>query len=288
MLSLADSAGRSALFAKGSVTACSFSQAVQISLDILQCESSLFALFGNQPESLLNEPRIWRRRRRPPESGRANSKAGGSPSSLITARTMPARSTALAGLARRQAARQLPAAIRPAFATAAAARPSSLARAAPLRAFSSTPRRAGGNVPARADYKKLTAADIEAFKSFLSTPASSLFTTIASPDGSWTPVNEDDLIGYNKDWMDKYIGHSQLLLKPKSTEEVSKIMAYCYKERIAVVPQGGNTGLVGGGTPVYDEVILSTEAMKEVRHFDDVSGAFLSCRSRSFRSRSPC
>jgi len=198
---------------------------------------------------------------------------------------MPARSTALAGLARRQAARQLPAAIRPAFTTAAAARPSSsskLARAAPLRAFSSTPRRAGGNVPARADYKKLTATDVEAFKSFLSTPASSLFTTIDSPDGSWTPVAEDDLIGYNKDWMDKYVGHSQLLLKPKSTEEVSKIMAYCYKERIAVVPQGGNTGLVGGGTPVYDEVILSTEAMKEVRHFDDVSGAFLSCRSRSF------
>lgn len=191
---------------------------------------------------------------------------------------MPARSTALAGLARRQAARQLPAAVRPAFATAAAARPSSsssLARAAPLRAFSSSPRRAGGNVPARADYKKLTAADVEAFKSFLSTPASSLFTTIVSPDGSWTPVAEDDLIGYNKDWMDKYVGHSQLLLKPKTTEEVSKIMAYCYKERIAVVPQGGNTGLVGGGTPVYDEVILSTEAMKEIRHFDDVSGAFL-------------
>lgn len=224
---------------------------------------------------MLNVPRKSRRRRR--RSALANSSGRLSPSS-ITAHIMPARSTALAGLARRQAARQLPAAIRPAFATSAAARPSSslsLARAAPLRAFSSTPRRAGGNVLARADYKKLTAADVEAFKSFLSTPASSLFTTIASPDGSWTPVAEDDLIGYNKDWMDKYVGHSQLLLKPKSTEEVSKIMAYCYQERIAVVPQGGNTGLVGGGTPVYDEVILSTEAMKEIRHFDDVSGAFL-------------
>ena len=189
---------------------------------------------------------------------------------------MPARSTSLASAARqlRGATKALPAISRPAFVAAAnAARPCpSLARGTSLRCFSSTPRRAGGSAPARADYKKLTAEDVKAFASFLSTPASSLFTTIDSPDGSWTKVAEDDLIGYNKDWMDKYVGHSQLLLKPKSTEEVSKIMAYCFKERIAVVPQGGNTGLVGGGTPVYDEVILSTEGMKEIRHFDEVSG----------------
>lgn len=189
---------------------------------------------------------------------------------------MPARSTALASAVRqaRGAARTLPAIARPAFiAAASAARPCpSLARASSVRSFSSTPRRAGGNVPARADYKKLTVDDVKAFASFLSTPSSSLFTTLDSPDGSWTAVAEDDLVGYNKDWMDKYVGHSQLLLKPKSTEEVSKIMAYCYRERIAVVPQGGNTGLVGGGTPVYDEVILSTEGMKEIRHFDEVSG----------------
>lgn len=199
---------------------------------------------------------------------------------LLTSRahlvhTMPARSFASVARQARLATRALPSVARPAFSTASAARPSTFAsavRPASLRPFSTTPRRSGGQVPARADYKKLTGADVEAFKSFLSTPASSLFTTFDSPDGSWQPVTEDDLIAYNKDWMDKYVGHSQLLLKPKSTEEVSKIMAYCHKERIAVCPQGGNTGLVGGGTPVYDEVILSTEAMKEIRHFDEVSG----------------
>jgi FAD/FMN-containing dehydrogenase len=72
--------------------------------------------------------------------------------------------------------------------------------------------------------------------------------------------------------MDKYHGKSGVMLKPRSTEEVSKIMKYCYEQKIAVVPQGGNTGLVGGGVPVYDEVILSTEGMREVRHFDEVSG----------------
>lgn len=55
----------------------------------------------------------------------------------------------------------------------------------------------------------------------------------------------------------KYKGESKVVLKPKSTEEVSKIVAYCVKEGIAITPQGGNTGLVGGSVPVYDEVILS-------------------------------
>jgi FAD/FMN-containing dehydrogenase len=72
--------------------------------------------------------------------------------------------------------------------------------------------------------------------------------------------------------MDKYFGNSPILLKPKTTKEVSEILKYCYEKRIAVVPQGGNTGLVGGGVPVYDELILSTESMNGIREFDEVSG----------------
>eukprot|EP00005_Dracoamoeba_jomungandri_P013049 CAMPEP_0174277288 /NCGR_PEP_ID=MMETSP0439-20130205/60851_1 /TAXON_ID=0 /ORGANISM="Stereomyxa ramosa, Strain Chinc5" /LENGTH=389 /DNA_ID=CAMNT_0015369597 /DNA_START=501 /DNA_END=1667 /DNA_ORIENTATION=+ len=49
-------------------------------------------------------------------------------------------------------------------------------------------------------------------------------------------------------------------------------MAYCSEKNIAVVPQGGNTGLVGGSVPVYDELILSTEKMDKVVSFDSVSG----------------
>lgn len=45
--------------------------------------------------------------------------------------------------------------------------------------------------------------------------------------------------------MGKYKGHSQCVLKPRSAEEVSKILKYCNEKGIAVVPQGGNTGLVG-------------------------------------------
>lgn len=140
-----------------------------------------------------------------------------------------------------------------------------------IRSFSSTKPTFAETQP-RGDYKKLTSEDVEIFRSFLSTPNSSCITTIESTNGSYTASTKEDLIAYNNDWMDKYFGNSTLLLKPKSTEEVSKIMKYCYEQRIAVVPQGGNTGLVGGSTPVYDEVILSTEGMKEIREFDEVSG----------------
>lgn len=157
------------------------------------------------------------------------------------------------------------------------------------RQFTTSARVLGNHVPKRGNFKKLGPADVEAFHGMLSNPTSSLFTTIEpatsnADKGTWQPVSPDDLVAFNQDWMDKYKGQSPLLLKPKSTEEVSKILAYCYKERIAVVPQGGNTGLVGGSTPVYDEVILSTEGMKEIRSFDEVSGECQSRRS-SIRCR---
>ncbi|SGY31937.1 BQ5605_C002g01281 [Microbotryum silenes-dioicae] len=140
------------------------------------------------------------------------------------------------------------------------------------RQFSTTRPTLGGAVPPRGDYKQLNAEDVSQFASMMSNPTASLMTTIAAPNGEWSSAASDDLEGYNKDWLDKYVGRSAIVVKPKSTQEVSKIVAYCYKHRIAIVPQGGNTGLVGGGVPVYDELILSTEGMKEVRHFDEVSG----------------
>lgn len=91
-------------------------------------------------------------------------------------------------------------------------------------------------------------------------------------DGSATT---DDLQPFNDDWMNKYHGHSQILIKPKTTEEVSAVLKYCNNNNIAVVPQGGNTGLVGGSNPVHDEVILNLSNMNQVRSFDDVSGVLI-------------
>jgi len=67
-------------------------------------------------------------------------------------------------------------------------------------------------------------------------------------------------------------GSSQLVLRPKTTAEVSEILRYCYDQRLAVVPQGGNTGLVGGSIPVFDEVVISTQLMNRILSFDKLAG----------------
>lgn len=87
-----------------------------------------------------------------------------------------------------------------------------------------------------------------------------------------TKDSEDDIEPFNSDWMRKYRGHAKLVLKPGSTEEVSKILKYCNDNMLAVVPQGGNSGLVGGSVPVFDEIVINMSRMNKIRFFDEVSG----------------
>ncbi|KAF8272887.1 FAD-binding domain-containing protein [Lactarius quietus] len=84
-----------------------------------------------------------------------------------------------------------------------------------------------------------------------------------------------EIESYNSDWMGKYRGKSTTVLRPQTTEQVSKILKWCHERRIGIVPQGGNTGLVGGSVPMDDELILSLGNMSKVRSFDPVSGALV-------------
>ena len=85
-------------------------------------------------------------------------------------------------------------------------------------------------------------------------------------------TDEETLETHNTDWTKKYQGTSQLMLKPKTTEDVSAILRYCNERKLAVVPQGGRTGLVGGSVPVHDEVILNTQRMNTILGFDESYG----------------
>src|SRR6266536_3705325 len=85
----------------------------------------------------------------------------------------------------------------------------------------------------------------------------------------------DDIEPFNGDWMRKYRGHTKLVLKPGSTDEVSKVLKYCNDNMLAVVPQGGNSGLVGGSVPVFDEIVINMSRMNQIRSFDEVSGALV-------------
>ena len=71
-----------------------------------------------------------------------------------------------------------------------------------------------------------------------------------------------------------FTGNSQVVLRPRSTEEVSAILKHCNDRRIAVVPQGGNTGLVGGSVPVFDEVVISTQLMNKIHDVDQLAGLY--------------
>lgn len=116
-------------------------------------------------------------------------------------------------------------------------------------------------------FKEITSEDVKFFKDVLGADNAII-------DG----FNQDatsDLEAYNADWMRKYRGQTQLVLKPDSTEQVSKILKYCNDNLIAVNPQGGNTGLVGGSVPVFDEIVINLGRMKKIRSFDDVSGIFV-------------
>ncbi|NWH20982.1 D2HDH protein, partial [Grus americana] len=85
-------------------------------------------------------------------------------------------------------------------------------------------------------------------------------------------TDPEELKQFNVDWLKSVRGCSKLMLKPQTTAEVSDVLRYCYERNLAVNPQGGNTGLVGGSVPVFDEIILSTVLMNQIISFDKVSG----------------
>ena len=85
-------------------------------------------------------------------------------------------------------------------------------------------------------------------------------------------TDESELEVFNTDWQSRWIGRSKVALLPRSTEEVSELLKYCNGRKLAIVPQAGNTGQVGGSVPVFDEVILSVKKMNKILEFDDVNG----------------
>jgi FAD/FMN-containing dehydrogenase len=78
-----------------------------------------------------------------------------------------------------------------------------------------------------------------------------------------------------EEWRSKYNGRSQLLLKPDATSQVAEILAICHEAGAPVVPQGGNTGLVGGQIPFDGEILLSLQRMNRIRAVDEQGSALI-------------
>ena len=82
--------------------------------------------------------------------------------------------------------------------------------------------------------------------------------------------DEAAMTPYLVEWRDRYRGKAALVLKPGETEEVSAILEHANQTRTAIVPQGGNTGLVGGQIPFETghEVVVALERLDRVRDID--------------------
>lgn len=91
------------------------------------------------------------------------------------------------------------------------------------------------------------------------------FAAIVGPEHAITDV--DAQAPYLKEWRDRYVGRTPVILKPSCADEVAAILRLANSSRVGVVVQGGNTGLVGGQipSPSGHEILVSLGRMARVR-----------------------
>lgn len=111
----------------------------------------------------------------------------------------------------------------------------------------------------------------------LNKPSSELLDQFTAIVGAANALRDPDLKApYLREWRDKYFGESPMVLRPGSAEEVARILMLANEARVAVVPQAGNTGLVGGQIPFEtgDEIVVSVARLNRLRDADP-HGAYL-------------
>ena len=94
------------------------------------------------------------------------------------------------------------------------------------------------------------------------------FVAIVGPAGVITDV--DSMKPYLSDWRGNYTGLAIAVVRPANTAEVAAIVKICAQTRTPIVPQGGNTGLVGGGIPDQqgNAIVVSLSRMNRIRNID--------------------
>lgn len=97
-----------------------------------------------------------------------------------------------------------------------------------------------------------------------------LEATLRGIVGDANVLVDGDLSAYELDWRKRYRGRARAVVRPGSTAEVAAVVRACAAEAVSIVPQGGNTGLVGGGVPDPSgtQVLLSLIRLNRVRGID--------------------
>ncbi len=88
--------------------------------------------------------------------------------------------------------------------------------------------------------------------------------------GGWIDGGSDDAAPYLTDWSGSFTGRAVGIARPTSVTEVQAVVKFAKEAGLGIVPQGGHTGLVGGGTPFSDGkvLILSLKRMNKIRKVD--------------------
>jgi FAD/FMN-containing dehydrogenase len=100
--------------------------------------------------------------------------------------------------------------------------------------------------------------------------AATLVGALRQAVGPAQVLTDGDLSAWELDWRKRWRGRALAVVRPGSTAEVSQVLRLCAAHGTSVVPQGGNTGLVGGGVPDVSgrQVLLSLSRMNRVRAID--------------------
>ncbi|MDI4633243.1 FAD-binding oxidoreductase [Pelomonas sp. V22] len=100
--------------------------------------------------------------------------------------------------------------------------------------------------------------------------ASALLTELRAAVGEAQVLQGETCAPYELDWRKRWRGQALAVVRPGSTEEVAAIVRACASHGASLVPQGGNTGLVGGGIPDASgqQILLSLQRMNRIRAID--------------------
>ena len=96
----------------------------------------------------------------------------------------------------------------------------------------------------------------------------SLTGSLAGIVGPEHVLTGDAAAGYAVDWTGRFRGQAAAAVRPRDTAEVAAVLVLCRDAGVPVVPQGGNTGLVGGGVPLHGEVVLSLARLGDLALVD--------------------
>ena len=81
-------------------------------------------------------------------------------------------------------------------------------------------------------------------------------------------TDANDVVPFCTDWRRRYSGVARCVVLPGSTDEVAAVVRTCAEAGVAIVPQGGNTGLCGGATPTGGEVVIVLTRLNRIRVID--------------------